>query len=54
MHEGKVLRLSHEGFFLSRAQKESIFGNFSWMLSFEIISNANLFDFFINNLLNQF
>jgi hypothetical protein len=42
MHNEKVLGMSHEGFFLSRTQKESFFGNFSWMLIFD----ANLLDVF--------
>jgi hypothetical protein len=35
MHQEKVSRMSHKGFFLSRTQKEILFGNFSWMFIFK-------------------
>jgi len=46
MQKEKVLEMSHEGFFKSRTEKESIFWKFSWMLFFKNISNANLLDVF--------
>jgi len=46
MHKEKVSVMSHEGFFLLKTQKESIFGIFFKMLFFENTSNANLLDAF--------
>jgi hypothetical protein len=50
MHKEIFFAMSHEGYFLSRTQKESILGIFKNTL------NANLLDvlFFIDNWLNQF
>jgi len=48
MHREKISRMSHKGFFFIRNTKGIyFFGNFSLMLIFENILNANLFDAFL-------
>jgi len=47
MPKEKVLGMSHKRFFLSRTQKESIFGEFFLDVNFDNTSNANLLDVFL-------
>jgi hypothetical protein len=46
MHKEKVSRMSREGFFWSKTQKESIFWEFFLDVNFENASNANILDVF--------
>jgi hypothetical protein len=49
MHNEKVSRMSHKGFFNHVRRRNLVFGNFSWMLIFENTSNATYLISFINN-----